>query len=355
MNHRIAPSHGGLGIFACLLIAGLARAAPADAQSAKDFYAGKQVRFVIASGAGGGFDVFGRLLARHLGDHIPGHPSVVIENMPGASGVVATNWLYNQAARDGTVLGATYNALLTEPLLGDSATRYDPTKFNWIGSIDTSYITCAVWHESPIETIQDAMRQEVKVSTTGFAGNSAKLPLMLNKLIGTKFKVIAGYSTTGMRLALERGEADGICGFSYATFESANPEWVRDNKIRFILQTGPKKTKELPDVPLLRDLVKDPKQKAALKVTELDQEAGRPVMFPPGVPEDRVKAMRTAFDETMKDPGFLADARTLQIDPDPMSGEDVQKDVEDVYATPKDVVALTAKLWPPVTKSAGSK
>jgi tripartite-type tricarboxylate transporter receptor subunit TctC len=355
MNDRIAPSPRELGIFACVLVVGLVSSASTNAQSAKDFYAGKQLRFVIASGAGGGYDVFGRLLARHLGDHIPGHPSVVVENMPGASGVVATNWLYNQAARDGTVLGATYDALLTEPLLGDSATRYDPPKFNWVGSIDTSYITCAVWHTSPVKTIQDAMQVEVKVSTTGFSGDSAKLAPMLNMLIGTKFKVIAGYSTTGMRLALERGEADGICGFSYATFESANPEWVRDGKIRFILQTGPKKTKELPDVPLLRDLVTDPKQKAALKVTELNQEAGRPIVLPPNVPEDRVKAMRAAFDETMKDPGFLADAHALHIDPDPMSGEEVQKDVDDVYATPKDVVALTAKLWPPATKSAESK
>ncbi|HWG05583.1 MAG TPA: tripartite tricarboxylate transporter substrate-binding protein, partial [Beijerinckiaceae bacterium] len=327
----------------------VAASLPAHAQSAADFYKGKDLRLIIPDDAGGGYDAYSRLLARHLGDHIPGNPHIVAENMSGASGLRAANYLYNQAPRDGTVMGSTYNTLLTEPLLGDTATQYDPTKFEWIGSITTQYNACMVWNTSPIKTIQDAMKQEVKVSTTGLSGNSAKMPLMLNMLIGTKFKVISGYSTTGMRYAVERGEVDGICGFSYDTYEAANPEWLLDNKIRFILQDGPKRIKELPNAPLLSELVKDPKDQAALKVLDVDEAVGRPQMFPPGVPHYLVEALRTAFDETMKDPKFLDDAHRMHIDPEPMSGKDAAKEIEAAYAAPKDVVARAAQLWPPAT------
>jgi tripartite-type tricarboxylate transporter receptor subunit TctC len=322
---------------------------PATAASTTAFYAGKELRFIIPDGAGGGYDAYYRLLARHLADHIPGHPNIVDENMPGASGLRATNWLYDLAPKDGTVMGATYNTLLTEPLLGDTATRYDATKFEWIGSIDTQYNACMVWYTSPIKTIEDAMKQEVKVSATGLYGNSAKVPLMLNKLIGTRFKVISGYSTTGARLAVERREVDGICGISYSTYQVANPEWLKDHKIRFILQDGRSKIKQLQNVPLLIDLVKDPKDRAALKVLDVGQEAGRPVLFPPGVPQDLLKTLRAAFDETMQDPKFLADAQHIHLDPQPITGQQIERDIKATYAAPKDIVALTAQLWPPAT------
>jgi tripartite-type tricarboxylate transporter receptor subunit TctC len=193
------------------------------------------------------------------------------------------------------------------------------------------------------------MKQEVKVATTGMTGNSALTPLMLNMLINTKFKVISGYSTTETRLAVERGEVDGICGFSYDTYAAANPDWLQNNRIRFILQSGSKRVKELPDVPLILDYVKDPKQKAALDVLGVNEEAGRPHMFPPQVPAYLVTAMRRAFDATMKDPKFVADAKRMHIDPDPMTGEAVQKAITEAYKAPKDVVALAAKLWPPPT------
>ncbi len=333
-------------VFAALILAGANRA---DAQSAQDFYSGRNLRFIVPSGAGGGYDVYSRLLAQHLADHIPGHPSIVIENMPGASGVLGTNWLYNIAPRDGTVMGSTFNTLLTEPLLGNTAAKYDPTKFEWIGSITTQYNSCAVWHTSSIKTIEDAMKREVRVSTTGLTGNSAKTPLMLNTLLGTKFKVISGYSTTEMRLAVERGEVEGICGLSYDTYAAANPEWLKDKKIRFILQTGSKPAPELPNVPLLLNYVKDPKERAALKVLGVDEELGRPHMFPPGVPAYLVKALRTAFNDTMKDPKFLADAHRLRIEPAAMTGEQMEAAIKEAYAAPKDVVAEAARLWPPAT------
>lgn len=339
---RLFMTLGSMGL-------GLALSGPARAQSAADFYKGKELRFIIPSGAGGGYDAYARLLTRHIGDHIPGHPRIVAENMPGASGVRGTNWLYNQAAKDGTVFGSTYNTLLTEPLLGDTATEFDPTKFAWIGSITTQYNACLVWGSSPIKTIQDAMQHEVKVSTTGLSGNSAKTPLMLNQLIGTKFKVIAGYTTTGMRYAVERGEVDGICGLSYDTIAAANPDWLEHKRVRFILQTGSKRAKELPDTPLLIDFVKNPKDRAALQLLNVDEVAGRPIVFPPGTPDYLVKAMRLAFDETMKDPKFIDDAHRMHINPDPLTGEQVAQEIQKAYASPKDVVARAAKLWPPAT------
>jgi tripartite-type tricarboxylate transporter receptor subunit TctC len=339
----------GLLLTLALLAGASAATSAAQAQSARDFYKDKNVRFIIPSGAGGGYDAYGRLLARHLADHIPGNPHLIVENMPGASGLTGTNWLYNVAPKDGTVMAATYNTLLTEPLFGNTRAKYDPVKFEWIGSITTQYNSCMVWHTSPIKTIEDAMKQEVKVSTTGMTGNSAQTPGMLNMLIGTKFKLIAGYTTTGMRLAVEQGEVDGICGFSYDTYAASDPEWLKDNKIRFILQTGNKAVKELPDVPLLINYVKDPKELAALKVLGVNEEIGRPFMFPPGVPASLVTALRTAFMETMKDPKFLADCEKMHIDPDPMTGEDIQKMLKEAYSAPKNVVAEAARLWPPTT------
>lgn len=333
-----------LALVAALAVAGATRA---HAQSAESFYRGKTLTFIVPDGVGGGYDAYARLLARHLADHIPGHPRIVAQNMPGAAGLIATNWLYNLAPRDGSVMGETYSTLLTEPLLGDPAAHYDPTKFAWIGSMTRQYNVCMVWHTSAIETISDAESHEVRVSTTGLAGNSTKLPLMLNMLLGTKFKIIAGYTSGGMRLAVERGEVEGICGVPYDTYQAANPEWLSDKKIRFILQTGAKPMQILPDVPLLLNYVKDPKQRAALGVIAIDQDAGRPQLFPPGVPDYLVKALRTAFDETMKDPKFLADAGTMHIEPSPMTGDEIEAELKQAYAAPKDVVALAAKLWPP--------
>ncbi len=323
----------------------LAGGPTAHAQSAASFYAGKTLKYIVPDGAGGGYDAYSRLLVRHLADHIPGHPRIVAENMPGAAGLIATNWLYRVAARDGSVMGSTYNALLTDMLLGDSGAQFDPTKFKWIGSIASQYSTCMVWQTSPIRSIEDARSHQVRVSTTGFTGNSAKLPLMLNKLLGTRFNVIAGYASTGMRLAVERGEVDGICGLPYDTYAATEPEWLTDPKIRFILQTGFKRAKALPDVPLLVDYVTDPTTRAALNVLSIDEVAGRPVLFPPGVPDGLVEALRAAFDETMQDPKFLADAERMRIDLQPLTGQEVEREIAQAYAAPSDIIMLAALLW----------
>lgn len=339
--------HGILLTLALCVGCTFAGATRADVQSAASFYSGKILKFIVPDGVGGGYDAYARLLTRHLADHIPGHPRIVNVNMPGAAGLVATNWLFNVAPRDGSVIGSTYNTLLTEPLLGGAAAHYDPTKFEWIGSVTTQYNVCMVWHTSSVETIEDAKKREVRVSTTGLNGNSAKLPLMLNALLGTKFKVIAGYTSGGMRLAVERGEVEGICGVPYDTYAAANPEWLMDKKARFILQTGPKPAQALPDVPLLLNYIKDTKQRAALNLLAVDQDAGRPQLCPPGVPIYLADALRMAFDETMKDPKFRAEAATMHIQPEPLSGAQIEAELKQAYAAPKDVVALAQTLWPP--------
>lgn len=336
-------------ILASALMVGISAfgAGAAQAQSAESFFKGKRVTMVIPSGVGGGYDAYSRLLARHIDRNLPGRPSIVSQNMDGASGIRGTNYLYQVAPRDGTTMGSTYNTLLTEPLLGNTAAQFDPSKFEWIGSLATQYNACMVWHTSDIMTIEDVKKREIRVSTTGMSGNSAKTPLMVNMLLGTKFKVISGYKTTEMRLAVERGEVEGICGLSYDTYVAANPEWLKEKKIRFILQAGSKSIKELQGVPLLKDFVKDPKQLAALKVFDVRDEVGRPFLYPPQVPRYLVEAARKAFDATMKDAKFLEEAKRLKLEIDPMTGAAMEKAIKEAYASPKDVVAVAAQLWPP--------
>lgn len=357
MNDLTKTSRLGTAFLATAVIAGLALAGPqlASAKSVQDTYKGKNLTMIIVSGAGGGYDSYSRLLSRHLGRHIPGNPTMINQNMPGASGIRGTNYLYNVAPRDGSVMGMTYNTDLTEPLLGNDRAKFDPTKFEWIGSITNQYNTCMVWSTSPVKTIDEAKKQVVRVSTTGLSGNSAKMPLMLNTLLGTQFKVIAGYSTTGMRLAVERGEVEGICGFSYDTYSAANPQWLRDKKIRFLIQDAPKRIAQLPDVPLVSDFVKDPKDREALELLAVRNNVGRPYLFPPKVPKELVAALRKAFDDTMKDPKFLDDAGRMHITPDPMTGAAVEAALKKAYGAPKDVVARAAKLWPPAVSKKKAK
>lgn len=351
MSYRMTSSWRRTAVASAIVAAfTVACAVSASAEDAATFYNGKNLKIIVGSGAGGGYDGYARLLGRHIGDHIPGHPHMIVQNMPGASGIKATNWLYNVAPKDGTVMGATFNNLLIEPLLGDKATKFDPRKFNWIGGISTQYTTCAVWHTSSIHSIQDAEKRQVRVSTTGMTGNSARLPQMLNRLLGTKFKVIAGYSTSGMRLAMERGEVEGICGFSYDTFAASNPEWLKDHKIRFYLQTGTEPIKQLPGVPSLLDAVKNPLDRAALRVLSTKDHYGRPQVMPPDVPMYLVTAVRQAFNATMKDPKFLADAKRMRVSVDPTTGEAMEKAIRKAYEAPKKVIARLVQLWPPKLK-----
>jgi tripartite-type tricarboxylate transporter receptor subunit TctC len=329
------------GVFAGIL-ASVVMAGTAAAQTAS--YEGKTLRMIITSGAGGGYDTYARVLSAHLAKHLPGNPTIVNQNMPGASGMVGTNWAASDAApRDGSVIVSTYNALLLEPLFGNDKAKYDPRKFEWIGSIGKQQQICVTWHTSPIKKIEQAKEREVVVSATGATGNAATMPKMLNAMLGTKFKVVTGYSTSESRLAVERGEAEGICGLSYSTLKASNPDWIQNKRINVLMQTGTKAQEGLENVPLLVNLVADANLKKVLGLLAFDGELGRPFLMPPGTAKEYVAAMRKAFDETMKDPAFLADAKKSRLEVDPVSGAEMDKMIKDAFETPKPLVHEAAK------------
>jgi tripartite-type tricarboxylate transporter receptor subunit TctC len=325
-------------------LVGLISGAPAFGEAADMLYAGKQIHMVIASGAGGGYDAYARILAVHLSRHIPGNPSIIDQNMPSAAGMQATNWAYTAAPKDGSVILATYNSLLAEPLFGNPAARFDPLKFETVGSISRQQNICATWHTSPIRTLDQAKAREVIVTATGAASDSAIMPKVLNALLGTKFKIVMGYSTTEQRLAVERGEAEGVCGLSWSTLKASNPEWVRRDRINVLVQTGKTPQADLPDVPILIDLVANPQDKRVIELLSFPQELGRPFLMPPDTPKVLVTAIRRAFDASLRDPLFLADAEKALLEVNPVSGEAMEQALKDAYATPKDLVRRAAEL-----------
>jgi tripartite-type tricarboxylate transporter receptor subunit TctC len=330
------------------VVAAASVAVPAklSAQGTQPFYRGKQVTMLIASGAGGGYDAYARTLARYLGKHIPGNPVIVPKNTPGAGGLIAANTLFNNTAPDGLTFAALTNGAAMDPLFWEKAARFDGQKFGWIGSIGKLENICVTWKAtSPITRIEQARTREVTVSATGATGNSAIMPKIANQLLGTKFKVIGGYTEgAGQTLALERGEVDGICGLSYSTLKASRPDWFRDGKLNVILQIGLQKLKELPNVPSAIDLVSDSDNKKVLELILIRQEMGRPFAVPPGTPADRVAIMRQAFDATMKDPDFLAEAAKLQLEIDPLTGGQIADLLKTAYSAPAPIVARAAQL-----------
>src|SRR5258706_1422732 len=319
--------------------------APADGQGAQPFYKGKQITMLIASGAGGGYDAYARTLARYLPKHIPGNPVIVPKNTPGAGGLIAANTLYNNAAPDGLTFAALTNGVAMDPLFGEKAGRFDAQKFNWLGSMGKLENICVTWQGSPITRIEQAKTREVAVSASGATGNSAIMPKIVNQFLGTKFKVIGGYTEgSGVTLALERGEVDGVCGLSYSTLKTMRPDWFRDNKLNVILQIGLHKLHDLPDVPNAIDLVPDAEAKKVLELILIRQEMGRPFALPPGLPADRLNVLRRAFDETLKDPAFIAEAAKLQMEIDPLTGSEIESLLKTAYSAPKGVVARAAVL-----------
>ena len=310
----------------------------AQAHSTPLPYAGKQIRMVIAAGAGGGYDTYARYLARHLAKHIAGSPTIISQNMPGAAGLTATNWAYAVAPKDGTVILATYNSLLPEPLFGNSAARYDPRKFESVGSISRQQNICATWHTSPIKTIAQARTRELTVAATGATGDSATLPKILNAVAGTRFKVITGYGTTEQRLAVERGEVDGVCGLSWSTLKASNPDWIQNNRLNVLLQTGAKPQADLAQVPLLADLVTSAEDRKVIELLSFAQEIGRPFLMPPETPKELAMIIRRAFDSTLRDAAFLAEAEKALLEVDPVTGEDMNELIRRAYATPQALV-----------------
>ena len=317
---------------------------PAQADAIADFYKSNSLKMIVASGPGGGYDTYTRVLGRHFARHLPGQPSIIVQNMPGASGLKATNYIANNAPKDGTAMLATYNAMLMEPLAGGAGAQFDVQRLNWIGSISKVQNLCVTWHTNSIKTFEDAMTREVTVASTGATGNSGTLPRLLNQIIGTKFKVIMGYTTTDSRLAVERGEVDGICGYSYATLLASSPDWIKNNKVNILIQNGLKPHPKLPDVPLTLSKVTREADKALLRLYSATEETGRPYVAPPDVAPERIQALRRAFDATMVDAVFLADAEKSNLEVDPLTGEEMHALLRELYATDPKVVEQLREL-----------
>ena len=327
-----------------LLGAVLAWPAGGSAQTVEQFYKGKPLTMIV----GGGYDVYARAFARHLSKHIPGHPNIVAKNVPAAGGLTAANMLYTTAEKDGSTIAAFPNNVPMDALLENPGARYDALKFNWLGSIGKLQNVCASWHTSPVKTIEAARAREVIVAAAGAASNTAIMPKVLNALLGTRFKVITGYDPgSGLTLSIERGEAEGICGLSWSTMKASRPHWIRERLLNVIVQMGLQKLADLPDVPAALDLVSDRDSRQVLELILMRQEPGRPFAAPPGTPADRVAALRQAFEETLKDPEFVAEVDRLQLEIEPLTGAQIDSLLAKAASAPAPIVRRAIELLAP--------
>jgi tripartite-type tricarboxylate transporter receptor subunit TctC len=324
-----------------LVISFLLAAGPARAQQdVADFFRGKTLRIVVGIGVGSGFDINARVLAHYLPAHIPGNPSVIVQNQPGAGGVTMTNALYNTGPFDGTVMGASFSGTPLIPLLQPGGARFDALKLNWLGSTNRETQVTYVWHTAPVQKLADLLTTQLIVGAQAPGSTQFDFPIMLNHLFGTKFKVVTGYeSTPKIHLAMESGEVQGNGASNWSTLKAIASQWLAEKKVRVIAQWGFKPHRELPDVPLIFELAKTESDRQALTLEVARVENGRPFFLPPNVPPGRVEALRRAFDATLKDPGFLEDEAKAKLDVDPMTGEQVAALMDQLYRTPADTVA----------------
>ncbi|MDB5595912.1 MAG: tripartite tricarboxylate transporter family receptor [Hyphomicrobiales bacterium] len=308
-------------------------------QSVEAFYKGKTIEVLIGYSAGGGYDTFARLVGRFIGKHIPGNPTVVPRNMPGGGGRVVSGYVYRIAPKDGTVLATADQSLTLQQALGDKTIQFDNNKLNWIGNPADDNNTLVTTAASNIKTVEDATKQEVALAATGANTTSEQYPKVMNAMVGTKFKIVNGYpGGNDATLAMERNEVAGRGSNSWATWKFTRPDWIAQKKINILVQIGLKKAPDLQDVPLLIDLAKNDQDRAALRLLSAPVAIGRPLFTTPDVPAERVKALREAFDATMKDPEFLAAANQEHLEINPVSGEELQKIVADIVSTPKEVI-----------------
>jgi len=326
------------------LVTLLAVAAPALAQEGvANFYKGKTITIVVGTSAGGGYDTYSRLMARYMTKHIPGNPVVVVQNMPGAASNLAAGYVYGVAPRDGTFIVAPFPASIIETLISEKAqTRFDASKFNYLGSANSDVYVCLSRADSGIKTLDDAMTKEIIVGATADGGSTRDFPTLLNKVLGTKFNVVNGYAgTREITLALEKGEVQGQCGTGWSSISSLKPDWFRDGTVNIVVQEEATGYPELNAKGIKRtvDFAKTQEQRQMLELLYSQEIFGRPYMVGPEVPAERVEALRQAFMETWKDPELVAEAAKMKLDIGALSGADVQSVVTKVFATPPSVIA----------------
>jgi tripartite-type tricarboxylate transporter receptor subunit TctC len=321
-------------------LAGLALAAPAHAQGAADFYRGKTINLVAGFNPGGGADTYARIIARHIGRHIPGNPTVIVRNMQGAGSVVAANHIFNVSPRDGTELGLFAGNITIDPLMGGTQHKYDARKFNWIGAPSSDSNVCLSSPKTPFKTIGDVLAREMITGTSGTS--TYDFPVVMNNVVGAKFKLVKGYAgSAALRLAMERGEIEGFCGVGYHSMRTAG---LTDGRANILVQVGLAKNPHMPNVPFIMDYAKSEQDRQIFRLVFGWLDLERPIGAPPGTPGDRIAALREGFERAMKDPALLADAEKAQVGIEPMTGAAIAGFVEEAYRTPAEVAAKAAQM-----------
>jgi tripartite-type tricarboxylate transporter receptor subunit TctC len=328
------------GAAVCLILLSCAAGQALAADAEADFYKGKQIKLIIGSPPGGLYDGYGRLISRFLPNHIPGNPVVIVENMGTASGMPATTYIYEQAPKDGTVIGGTLSSIPTAPLTSPNVAKFDVNKLSWIGSITKDPFVGYVWHTAPIKTLEEAKTVSVSMGGQALGGAGVDMSILANKFFGFKFKIVTGYSGSGAtKLAMERGEVDGTFANSYGDLRTQQIDWLREKKVTIIVQHGFEKHPDLPDVPLFMDQAKTPEDRQMLEFMLARQEFSKPYFAPPGIPAARLKTLRDGFTATMKDPEFRAAAEKAHLAVEsPMTGQELADMVGKVSSTPTAVV-----------------
>lgn len=317
---------------------------PVSADAVSDFYKRKRITIYVGYSPGGGYDRYSRTLARYFGKNMPGKPRMVVKNRPGAGGMILANEVYNSLPQDGSVIGAIGRGLPTEPLLGNKEAKFDGRKFNWLGSMNNEVSLCVAWHTIPVNFWQDMKTRGLVVGGTGAGADTDTFPLVINNILGTKMKLVTGYpGGNDINFAIERGELEGRCGWSWSSIKTTRAKWLKEDKIKLLLQMSTAKHPELPDVPFVMDFAPTNRDVQVLKMIYARQLWGRPFMVGPGVPKARVDALKAAFIKTMKDPNFIKDAKKQKLENAWIDGERVQKGITELYNYPKDVIAAAAK------------
>ncbi len=328
-----APTTGGTAPTA----AGTVPATPAATPDPATFYKGKTVTLIVGYDAGGGYDLYARTLAAHMGKHIPGNPTVIVQNMPGAGSMLSANSLFGSQPKDGTVFGTFGRGLPYNELIGQPEAQFKSTQFGWLGSMNDEVSICIARSDAPVKKFEDVLTTPLKIGATGPDDDTGFFPRFLNGALGTKFDLVMGYKGgNDVNLALERGDVQGRCGFSWSSIVSTKPNWIKDKFVTVLVQMSLNKHPDIPkEVPLVMDYAKTPEIKAMFEVIFSRQTMGRPFTAPPGLPPERLAALRDAFMKTMSDPAFKADAQKAKLELNPKSGEEIQKIVEGIFKTPQ--------------------
>ena len=309
-----------------------------------DFYTGKTVRIVNWAAAGGEYDVHGRLVSRYIGKYIPGQPAVVHQTMTGGGGMTAANFLYNVAPQDGTSMGVMVGTLALFQAFGDSAVKFDATKFHWVGTIASTKENVSAWHTAPVKTFEDLLTHEFTTGASGRSSPSYMIPTLMNKLLGTKIRIVTGYpGGSQVNLALERGEVQGRYN-TWSSWKTTKPDWLREKKINILVQQALTKPADLPGPPMLIELAKNEEDRRIFELMAIGSEMGRPMAAAPGTPADRLKALIAAYRSMLKDAEFMAEAKKLDIELDPVVGEDLQRLAVRAISTPPAIVARLKQL-----------